>query len=62
MKTNIRIFKISQNNKTIDLWTKLQAVHMPIPSEQDFKNISQKFYEKWGFPHVLVLLMVVTSG
>lgn len=35
------------------IWKNLQPIHMPVPSEQDFINISEQFYTNWGFPHVI---------
>lgn len=31
----------------------LYPVHMPVPSKDDLKNVSDKFYQKRGFPHCI---------
>lgn len=35
------------------IWSCLQPIHMPIPTEADFLKISKRFQEKWAFPHCL---------
>lgn len=35
------------------IWDTFQAVHMKVPSENDFENIAKEFYERWNFPNCL---------
>lgn len=37
--------------ETVDaIWNALHPIHMPVPTEALFKEISHQFYEKWNFP------------
>lgn len=41
-------------NETMEvLWVKLQPLHMPIPTKDNFLKIAQRFYDKWHIPHCL---------
>ncbi|XP_023246670.1 protein ALP1-like [Copidosoma floridanum] len=35
------------------IWSKLQPLHMPVPTEQDFVRIAKRFYDKWDMPNCL---------
>lgn len=35
------------------LWEVFQPLHMKSPTEEDFKEIANTFYYKWGFPHCI---------
>ena len=34
------------------IWDVLAPIHMPVPSEDKWKSITDEFYERWNFPIV----------
>lgn len=48
--------------ETMDMiLTVLYPVHMPVPSKDDLKNVSDDFYQKRGFPHCIVSILWILS-
>ena len=35
------------------IWTILQPIHMKVPTEHDFKEIANDYYNIWNFPNCL---------
>nr|CAI5850709.1 unnamed protein product [Callosobruchus analis] len=38
---------------TSTLWNVLQPIHMPVPTEATFRQISDDFMQTWNFPHCI---------